>query len=189
MAKTFGINMIPATNIDAAYKWMEDAGTCCLAYGDWTKTGYELLTAGYIKERHKDIDDPDFAAIDDELVELMVMLPVLRMVSTTALYWNGDGRISTEPFDGCEYGVDVSDVRPGVEFDSLDKLSEYCAKECAHRVLVVHVAIKAEDGYHQAFDWVVATAQDYNMLEGAICGAANASDGEATDVEYNFLVS
>ena len=108
--KTTGFKMLNDQNIHAAIKWMFEEGTCCLAYGEWTIAGYDILLTEEQKAFHKsnditDLEKEEWGYLDAEICEAMIMLPVIRNIVSDALYWDGRGNVSTVPFDGAEFSV------------------------------------------------------------------------------------
>jgi len=83
----------------------------------------------------------------------------------------------------------LSAVTP-IQFTTLDELSEYCSRESAERVVTVTVTIKHADsvGADQMFNWKVATALDYNMLEDMIISAINTTVEDGNQVGCFFEV-
>lgn len=103
-----GFKAVKSECFIAALTWMNDVGTCCLAYGDWTVKGYELLLTEEQKAIHKSaiIDTQEWVDIDTEICEALIMLPVLSNTASQSIYWNGNGQFSNKDFLTAEYGVE-----------------------------------------------------------------------------------
>lgn len=113
--KLLGFKVLKPENFEAAFKWMAEEGTCCLAYGDWTVKGYELLLTEEQKAYHKSddltrLEEEEWSDLDEEICEALIMLPVIRNLCATSLYWDCIKRkISTEYFEGAQLGFDFGD--------------------------------------------------------------------------------
>ena len=171
MKKVIGFNFVSEENIRAAFNWMQEMGTCCMAYGDWTKEGYRLLTAGSIATRHTPLD-PDFSAIDTEIADLLIMLPVLRSLNTTTLYWNDlKSTISAGYFEDATFGLDLTPIVEPVVFKELYELSLFVSDYILeHGEVFVRVVADITDDYNddgqmpQSLEFRVTGAGDFQVL-------------------------
>ena len=103
-----GFKAIKSECFIAALTWMNDVGTCCLAYGDWTVKGYELLLTAEQQNFHSTDTalDEAWCDLDTEICEALIMLPVLNNTASNSIYWNGNGQFSNKDFPDAEYGVE-----------------------------------------------------------------------------------
>jgi hypothetical protein len=110
----FGFEKLTKECLKNAFDWMAANGTCCLAYGDWTQTGYELILTEEQQAYHKSAEaglDYEWGKLDEEIIEAMIMLPILRNLCCSSLYWNDVTReISTKPFAAAKFGLDFGEA-------------------------------------------------------------------------------
>lgn len=92
--KLYGYKMLNVHNIKAVYDHMQSEGTCCLAYHDFDHLYQEMLLVDQPELQALRNSQPDDAELnerwcelDTEIVETLIMLPVMANLDADTLYW------------------------------------------------------------------------------------------------------
>lgn len=129
MKKVTGFKMLSAEGLFNAFELLCDDGTCVLAYenigdllipvlldGDYNLLGLRA-TEGKCETRQD-----EWSSLDQEIIEALIMLPVMRNLCVAKLYWcTPCGKISTEEFI-CKHDPELTayNMRFGLDFTGED---------------------------------------------------------------------
>jgi len=179
---TLGFKQITNEGFIAAFNWTQKEGTCCLAYGDWTKIGYKLLLTPDQQDFHKnDKEQAEFwSDLDIEICEALIMLPALRNINSVSLYWNGKGKIATDVFTNAQFGVHFfTEYNMHAAANGLDT---YIMNTTPTELVKLQVTA-IEDGYPtQEIDFLINGAEEYNIFCDMITGMLDVYSSVVTTV-------
>ena len=185
MAKIIGFKFITAENFIKAYNWIIEEGSCCLAYGDWTAKAIDLLLTDEQKKLHEDVDFEEFGTLDTEVIEAIVMLPVLKIIESESLYWNYDEGISTDYFETAAFGIDFRFI-DSLIFHDIGDLRSSLLDGYISREVIVHIS--SDKCTTQQLIWNISNKFDIDILEDLLGTMIDLISTRTSKVDYYFEV-